>query len=236
MNIELIITAREQLTSSESDDMEALYNRYYCGADDDGFQRDLAQKDWVILLKQAGTVQGFSTQKLHECEGDVFLFSGDTVVDRAIRSQTGLAGAFGHLMEFLNARYPADRLFWLLISKGPRTYRFLPTFFNVFYPNPDGAHTQLRGRLDRIATQLFNASYSPATHILHFTGAKDRLRSEWACEDEARDDSETRFFKSINPGWRDGDELACMTPLAIDNLNRLGRRVIAQNLPQWRLG
>ena len=236
MDIELIIAAREQLTSAETSGMEALYNHYYCGAASDGFQNDLAQKDWVILLKQAGTVQGFSTQKLYTCDGDTFLFSGDTVVDRTIRNQTGLAGAFGHLMEFLNARHPTDRLFWLLISKGPRTYRFLPTFFNVFYPNPDSLHTPLRGKLDMFATRLFGARYSPETHVLHFPEAKDRLRDEWACEDETRDDTETRFFKSANPGWRDGDELACIAPLAMDNLNRLGRRVIAHNLPQWRLG
>ena len=61
----------------------------------------------------------------------VILFSGETVVDAACRNQTGLAGAFGHVMRRLNDEFgePPD---WFLICKGARTYRFLPTFFKRY--------------------------------------------------------------------------------------------------------
>ena len=124
--------------------MEGLYRKYYAGGREDDFARDLDGKDWVILLKCDGKVCGFSTQKLFEdfkCGQYVrvpgtmnVLFSGDTIVDEGMRNQSGLAGGFGHLMRCLNERYEPNSLYWFLISKGARTYRFLPTFFKRYVP------------------------------------------------------------------------------------------------------
>ena len=34
----------------------------------------------------------------------------------------------------LRAAHPDSELYWLLTSKGYKTYRFLPVFFHQFYP------------------------------------------------------------------------------------------------------
>ena len=208
--------------------MERLYRAYYEGAPDACFRRDLAAKDLVILLREEGAVRGFSTLKLLRAADTDVLFSGDTVVDTACRNQSGLAGAFGHVMTYLAAEGHADP-YWFLICKGARTYRFLPTFFNRFTPGAT-EEPELAARLGRIAGELFPSVYDPRTGVLRFGADKDRLRS-----DVLRGDAESVRFRALNPSWSRGDELCCLASLRLDNLNRLGRRVIAAVKPDWYL-
>ena len=64
--------------------------------------------------------------------------------------------------------------------------------------------------------------------MLHFGDGKDRLKG-----DVLRMDAESVRFRALNPGWVRGDELCCLAPLSMDNLNRLGLRVIADVSPEW---
>lgn len=220
------IWAVKRLSQEDRLAMEALYRRYYEGAPAAAFRRDLEEKDRVILLRENGAVVGFSTMKLLDIAGRKVLFSGDTVVDAACRNQTGLAGAFGHVMRRLNDELeePPD---WFLICKGARTYRFLPTFFRQYVP---GVHedAELASRLKSIARAVFPRAYDEATGVLRFGAGKDRLKG-----DALRMDRESVRFRTLNPGWVDGDELCCLAPLSMDNLNKLGHRVIADVSPEW---
>ena len=226
VSVEIWSVAR--LSQDDRVGMERLYRAYYEGADEDDFARDLAEKDWAIVLRDAEGVRGFSTMKLVRVAATNVLFSGDTVVDTASRSQTGLAGAFGHVMRHL-AQTGVEDPHWFLICKGARTYRFLPTFFRRYVP---GAHedAELSARLRRVASKMYPREYDPATGVLRFSGNKDRLRG-----DTLRMDAESVRFRALNPDWARGDELCCMAPLALSNLNRLGERVIADTNPEWHL-
>ena len=67
-------------------DMFTLYRRYYGGTSEQLFRGDLAEKHYVIVLRDAGgRVRGFSTQSVteHRFEGAPIriLYSGDTIVD-----------------------------------------------------------------------------------------------------------------------------------------------------------
>ena len=60
---------------------------------------------------------------------------------RGTRLSIGAAGgslalpvAWGRLMLSLEEVGAGQHLYWLLTSKGYKTYRFLPVFFNEFYP------------------------------------------------------------------------------------------------------
>ncbi|MBP5228067.1 MAG: hypothetical protein J6336_11860 [Kiritimatiellae bacterium] len=209
--------------------MEILYRTYYEGAPDAAFRRDLAEKDYAIILRESGCVRGFSTMKVLKIGGMDVLFSGDTVVDAGCRNQTGLAGGFGHMMALLNRTLGSAALYWFLICKGARTYRFLPTFFRRYVPGQI-ADPDLSDRLRVIAAARYPKAFNPATGILHFEEGKDRLKS-----DTLRMDPESIRFRTMNPGWREGDELCCLAPLAMENLNRLGWRVIAAVEPEWHL-
>ena len=226
--VEVQIVLVEKLTADERLQMEALYRAHYEGAAEAAFARDLAAKDLTILLKDGGRVCGFSTLVVYPFEGMRILFSGDTVVDAAHRNQAGLAGAFGHVMRHYN-EIGGDPLYWFLVCKGARTYRFLPTFFKRFTPGAV-AETELAARLRRVAAARFPNEYEAATGVLRFEGETDRLRT-----DVLRMDEESVRFRTLNPGWTKGVELCCFVPLAMDNLNRLGERVIAAVKPEWRM-
>ena len=215
-----------RLPEADRLEMESLYRRYYEGAPDEVFRRDLAEKDRAIVLRKDGAVVGFSTMRLLDVAGRKVLFSGDTVVDAACRIQTGLAGAFGHVMRRLNEEL-GEAPDWFLICKGARTYRFLPTFFKRYVPG-GREDAELSARLASIARTLYPREYDGATGVLRFGDGKDRLKG-----DALRMDPESVRFRALNPGWTRGDELCCLAPLSMDNLNRLGLRVIADVSPEW---
>ncbi len=215
-----------RLPEADRLEMESLYRRYYEGAPDEVFRRDLAEKDRAIVLRKDGAVVGFSTMRLLDVAGRKVLFSGDTVVDAACRNQTGLAGAFGHVMRRLNEEL-GEAPDWFLICKGARTYRFLPTFFKRYVPG-GREDAELSARLASVARALFPREYDEATGVLRFGDGKDRLKG-----DALRMDPESVRFRALNPGWTRGDELCCLAPLSMDNLNRLGLRVIADVSPEW---
>jgi len=227
-DVKVEIWSRSLLREADIAAMERLYREFYVGADEADFRRDLEEKDYAIILRGTG-VCGFSTMKLVEVAGMRVLFSGDTVVETSQRGQWGLAGGFGHMIKFVECMFPDETAYWFLISKGARTYRFLPTFFRRYVPGPV-ADADLSARLARVASALYPREYSPATGVLHFVGKKDRLR-----DDLLRRDTESVRFRALNPGWMNGDELCCLAPLATDNLNRLGLRVIEATDPEWHL-
>ena len=227
-DVKVEIWSRSLLREADVVAMERLYREFYVGADEADFRRDLAEKDYAILLRGTG-VCGFSTMKLVEVAEMRVLFSGDTVVETSQRGQWGLAGGFGHMIKFVEGMSPDETAYWLLISKGARTYRFLPTFFRRYGPGPV-ADADLSARLARVASAFYPREYNPATGVLHFVGKKDRLRG-----DLLRRDTESVRFRALNPGWMNGDELCCLAPLATDNLNRLGLRVIEATDPEWHL-
>jgi hypothetical protein len=236
------IVRRERVVACEADAMLALMRTYFDLVTAEAFQRDLAAKDWVILLEHPDSgVVGFSTQQLVALElgGRTarYLFSGDTVVDHRHWNQPGLAGAFGHLMAKLIADFRGDDLFWFLISKGPRTYRFLPVFFNDFHPDPlrlAPMRDRFKAPLDAIASRKFGPAYLPDAGVIRFAAPKDRLKPEWQTTPRAADpDPYTRHFFAANPGWRQGDELACLAPIEEANFNALNRRVTRATRVCW---
>ena len=227
-DVKVEIWSRNLLREVDVVAMERLYREFYVGAEEADFRRDLAEKDYAILLRGTG-VCGFTTMKLVEVAGMRVLFSGDTVVETSQRGQWGLAGGFGHVIKFVERMFPDETAYWFLISKGARTYRFLPTFFRRYVPG-SVADADLSARLARVASALYPREYNPATGVLHFVGKKDRLRG-----DVLRMDAESVRFRALNPGWMNGDELCCLAPLATDNLNRLGLRVIEATDPEWHL-
>ncbi|MCL2641133.1 MAG: hypothetical protein FWD53_09840 [Phycisphaerales bacterium] len=224
--------ARSLLTPSEIVGMAALYQRYYVGAASEAFACDLADKDFVALGQDAtGCVTGFSTTKLIRQENLAVLFSGDTIVDIAARGAAGVLDAYLALMTHLLQVEKNMPLYWLLISKGPRTYRLLPAFFTRHYPGPNGDAT-LRLTLDLIAHSRFGIAYDSTTHLYRPPPPRDRLRPEH-CDFNA-DDAAMQWFDQANPQWRDGIELCALAPITLDNFTPLGRRRAVRVTVDWR--
>ncbi len=220
-------------------EMFALYSVYYDRTDKGRFADDLRCKDAIILLKHDGRIVGFTTLESrpfdHLGRTGVVVFSGDTVVDRAYWGQMDLAYAWLRAVATLSRRFAGLPVYWLLIVKGHRTYRFMPSFGKGFVPHWEASANdpdllQLR---DALATARFGDAFDPETGIVSFDGKLDRLSARWA-EPSAREAAraDVAFFLEANPGYRQGDELVCLCPLTPENMRPLTRRVFEAALSQ----
>src|SRR5690349_6076040 len=119
------------LSRQEIDQMFSLYSAYFEATSGSIFRSDLAEKDYVILLRNTGgDIKGFSTGSvleftLGETRGRA-IFSGDTIIHHENWGEQTLPLAFAAKAGRVKAQQPDQTLYWFLISKGYRTYRYLP--------------------------------------------------------------------------------------------------------------
>lgn len=214
------VVLREELTRRDRDEMFALYTRYFAASDRMLFERDLAEKEWVILLRDDdGAVDGFSTlMRMHVADATVF-FSGDTIVARHRWGTYDLPRMWGrHVFSVAGAN-----AYWFLISSGFRTYRYLPVFFRDFYPRD----TTMKPLLDRVAATKFGDAYDPRTGVIRL--ATPAPLREGVSDPELRmNNPHVRFFVESNPGHAHGDELACLVRIDVANLTPAGLRMIGR--------
>lgn len=114
--------------------LQQLYEAHYGGLHH--FARDLCEKDWVLLLRSGQQVVGFSSLQRRPQPGFVVYFSGDTLVLPGHRHSFNLPRLWGRFV-FQRVAHEELPCLWFLICGGFRTYRFLPVFFQRFYPRFD---------------------------------------------------------------------------------------------------
>ncbi len=211
--------------------MYALYRRYYDASPWRLFASDLAAKDYAVVLRdETGAVQGFSTLAVYPRTFGArpvrVIFSGDTIVDERHWGQQSLAFAWLRLAGSIKASQPYVPLYWLLISKGHRTYRYLPAFSRAFHPSPDAAtDADLAPLRDFLARDRFGAAYDAAAGVVRFPESRGHLRAEYAeVPDAHRRLPEVAFFLARNPGYARGEELVCVCELGAETLRPLARR------------
>ena len=222
------------LTADQRDAMFDLMDRHYINVQRPIFEADLNEKQWVIQVCESanGRLCGFSTQRLLQIavEGRqvIALFSGDTIIDRAHWGDQALVHIWGRLALSLMDAHPDAELYWFLISKGYKTYRFLPVFFHEFYPRfdvPTPAWAQ--SVIDALARSRYPEEYDPATGVIQASPWQYRLRAGIAdITDDRLADPHVRFFQTRNPGHVRGDELCCLAPLTRANFTRAADRVL----------
>ncbi len=240
MPLTATITGTKQISMDTRREMFDLQRTHFDNVREGAFMRDLFEKDYVILLHdESGGLHGFSTiQLIYHTMGDrqtIFLFSGDMVVDPRFWQSGGIAGAFGRfVLRLLEQEKNAD-LYWFLISKGYRTYRFLPTFFHEFYPVWNRETPAFyRGLLDFAGRYKFNENYCSSDGLVKFDDARDRLCAPLATVPErCLQDPHVNFFLKSNPGYARGDELTCIAPLTGENFSAPARRVIRTARVIW---
>lgn len=206
-----------------------LYLANYDGSSAALFHHDLEHKHEALLLSHDGQLVGFTTLRLfdHDWHGQRLriVYSGDTVVDRAHWGQQALAFAWIRRMGAIKRACPDQPLYWLLLVKGHRTYRYLPAFAHHFHPHWREQHPELQGLADALATRLF-ADYRPASGLVEFPTSHGHLKAGLAQPDgdELARDS-VRFFLARNPGYTRGHEMVCLCALEPDNLKPFTRRL-----------
>lgn len=217
--------------------MYALYETYYEATSPKWFLTDLYDKDAVILLRdERGSLQGFSTLSVlsFEFEGDLnrAIFSGDTIVSERYWGQQSLAFTWIRHAGRIKAQARRTPLYWFLITKGHRTYRYLRTFSKTFYPHwqkPTPSREQ--SIINLLANRRFGKYYDARKGVLHFPESRGHLKAPWAqVPPEHMRRPDVQFFLKRNPNYVTGDELVCLTELHFENLQPLARRLFMEGM------
>ena len=215
--------------------MYDLYGSYYEATSIALFESDLSDKDFAVVLRdETGAVVGFSTLAILNTEIDGrclrAIYSGDTIIERAYWGTQALAFTWLRFAGTVKAQVPECSLYWFLIVKGHRTYRYLSAFSIDFYPHwqaPTPPWAQ--SIMTVLARRRFNDAYDAERGVVSFPQSHGHLRPVWAkIEPEEALRPDVAFFLRRNPGYIRGDELMCLTELSAGNLRPLARRVFEQ--------
>ena len=236
-NLSARVAARNTLTENEKKAMYSLYSRYYSGCDGELFTRDLQEKDHVILLRNStGQLCGFTTLLLIDFESDGgrkrAIFSGDTVIHREYWGTQALSLAWCRMAGTIKSQQPEVPLYWFLIVKGYRTYRYLPLFAKNFYPTwRHQTPADVQAMMDYLAAHRFGNAYKRELGIIRFQHSRGHLAGEWAdIPQHVTQHRDVRYFLQRNPNYTQGDELVCFTELDENNLRSFALRAFREAL------
>ena len=236
MRLDSRLVLTQHVTPAERRQMLNLMERHYENVLPEAFHADLDEKQWVIQVFEpaSGELCGFSTQLLLPALIDGrparVLFSGDTIIDRQRWGDRALPHLWGRLVLSLLDELPEMELYWLLLSKGYRTYRYLPLFFHEFYPRYDQpTPAWIKRAIDSVAGARYADAYDASAGIVRATSRQYRLREELApLSAEKLEDPHIRYFVERNARHVLGDELCCWAPLTRENFTAAAWRVIGR--------
>ena len=205
----------------------------------DAFENDLREKDEVVLLysgdrrsSAAHRLCGFSTiqflQYRFSGQNHRVIFSGDTVIAPAYWGSLQLPVLWGRrMMELLDER-PGVPLWWMLISKGIRTFKFLPVFFRSYFPNPAvPVPNEIRSLMETLGKLKFPSQFDRSEGVVRPSQSTYFLRPALAArKDGAQEKICHQFFYSRNPEYDRGSELFCLTQFSRENLHPFILRLI----------
>ena len=206
--------------------MIEIYLGIYDGSSEALFLRDLAGKDEVLLVHAGERLVGFTTLRFLRREWGgrpiSVVYSGDTVVERRHWGQQALAFSWIGRMGRYKREHPARPLYWFLLVKGHRTFRYLPIFGKSFYPHWRIDRRDLKPLADLLGAEMFPGDYNPSTGVVEFAESHGHLRPEFATPspDELRREG-VQFFVERNPGFREGHELVCICEVEEHNMRPL---------------
>ncbi len=204
--------------------MYELFSRYYEMTSLDRFVSDLREKDSTLLFfDQEETLGGFTNLKIldviYRGSRRRAIFSGDTIIDHRYWGQQVLVHEWCREAGRIKAEFPTVPLYWFLICKGHRTYRFLNCFSHAFYPNYRTVTPAEEKRfMDELATQRFGSAYDVRRGLVEFASSLGQLKECWQKPTKAIINRDARYFVSLNPDYQRGVELMCLTELSPQNL------------------
>lgn len=211
--------------------MFGIFSQYYDGGDLETFIQDMGNKSGVIVLrrKRDRQIVGFSTItrypiKLKNGRTAYGIFSGDTIIQREYWGSRALQVRFFLHVLAQRFKHPLAPLYWLLISKGYKTYLLLANNFpsGYYYPSEECYRGDLQQVVDDYCEQLFPGYFDRERHLLDFGQDYQKLKqgvADISLEMRQRFPS-IEFFERINPTWQQGTELPCVGDLSFVVLAR----------------
>ncbi len=219
-------------------EMHALFIQYYHNADLATFIDDLAKKDGLILISEVKSkkIVGFSTLMTlrfnldgREVKG---VFSGDTIVARKYWGTNAAMYCFVKQLLKEKIKEPLTPLFWLLISKGYKTYLLLANNFPKHYPHYRGKFENLSPVVNQYCQHLYPSYFNEQKQILDFGDSYQKLRGDVAeiTPEMKQAFPKIDYFEEKNPDWREGKELPCIGQVNAQMLAFFARKEINKRL------
>ena len=226
------LVSRADLLPAQKAAMFDLLKRHFDGVTSEQFARDLAEKNLVLLLERDDALVGFSTLLAYttDFKGQPVnvIYSGDTIVTPEAWGTSALPRAWVVGVEALRAKLPPGKCYWLLLTSGFRTYRFLPVFWREFFPRYDvTTPVENQQLLAHLASERFGTEFNPTTGIVRFRRPQKLIAGLKDVPPGREGEPHVAFFISRNPGHSNGDELVCLTELCPENLTPAGRRMMS---------
>jgi len=235
------VIQRSKLSARDRDSMFFLLKRHFLGVDRRVFNTDLNEKNWIILIENTkDELVGFSTIYLYRTnyKGETLnvIYSGDTIVDRSAWNSFYLPRVWIKTVKEICSREESDRVVWLLITSGYRTYRFLPIFWKQYYPKYDmETPSDVRSLIDYLARERFGDQYDHDLGIVKFDHPQKLIHELAIVPEGKRSDPHIAFFNKLNPGHAQGDELVCFAELDDENLSAAGRRMVSASMTSKKI-
>lgn len=221
------------LTQGDRDAMRGLLAEHFVGVSAAVFNADLRNKSHaVLLLDEADELVGFSTFAVYGAPGPdgrpaTIVCSGDTIVAPRAWGSSHLPSAWVQAVHAIHRDSGRDGLYWLLITSGYRTYRFLPVFVRSFVPSADGGNDRAMIEcMRRLAHERWGEQYDQRAGVVRLDQPQALCDSLSGIPDARRDDPHIAFFLRQNPGHVRGDELVSFASLSEANLTRAGLRML----------
>lgn len=237
MELKSEIRTPEELLKDTREEMLNLLKQCFVNIRESSFRKDLEEKDEVCLLKnREEKLCGFSTAKFfthHYFNRDyLVMFSGDTIIAPKYWGSLELPIQWGVRMSLRQRQNPSLPMWWMLISKGIRTYKLLPACFIDFYPCPDkNPSEEIQGLMNSLGSRRFPRYYEAESGLLHPGPESYFLRDELADIPKVTANCKhVDYFVKRNPDYRNGSELLCLSEFRSDNLRPFIRRQIEERL------
>lgn len=219
------------LTEHQKRAMFRVFERYYQDVNYDLFSADLAEKQSVFLFIRDGLggprIVGFSTnwkRTLEVTKGRkaTFLFSGDTVLEKDHWGTKILQMAFFWYILRCKLASPFSPVYWMLISKGYKTYLMMRRNFARSFPSPtESVDPDTRSVLDAFYGAKFGEAYNANTGLIEFHTPHGAVKEGIAAPSpNLLHDPDVAFFLRTNPRYQEGVELACLAEIRFSDFPR----------------
>jgi len=235
-----------ELTKFETKSMYLVFSKYYLNTSYEQFMADLEEKDVVFLLldSKSKDIVGFSTlvNLYVDVEGQEQrgCFSGDTILEKEYWGQGTLGIAFLKYLFFQKIKNPFKPLYWFLISKGYKTYLLMANNFKTHYPRYEHSTPKKQNSIIKAFSEtLYGDYFNPETGVISFSkvSSKDCLKSEITpiTKELLLKNKRIKFFAQRNPGWEEGNELACVAEMTLGMPFYYQAKIIKKQWKRWKV-
>jgi hypothetical protein len=211
----------QTLSDNNIQRMYAIYSRYYQNTNIELFKHDLAEKTGVFVIREPlnNQIVGFSTimERRFDVKGQQTFgfFSGDTIIEEAYWGGRALQRAMLRYVLHFKFRYFFKPVYWLLISKGFKTYLLMANNFEHHFPRADGHDAHLEPLVQAYSNSFYADYYNQETSLLNFGETYQALKPDVApiTNEMKEKNPKIAYFEKVNPTWQKGTELPCIAEI-----------------------